>query len=72
MRVYDDLFSSLNQPIAQVLLTRSDLVQRSRYVNSYRTFRQLIRLEVIPIVNENDTVAVRRTKSLAIMTPSRP
>ena len=58
MRIYDDLFSSLDQTIAQVLLTRSDLVQRSRYVNSYRTFRQLLRLGVIPIVNENDTVAV--------------
>jgi glutamate 5-kinase len=62
MRVYDDLFSSLNQPIAQVLLTRSDLVQRSRYVNSYRTFQQLLRLGVIPIVNENDTVAVEELK----------
>ncbi len=62
MRIYDDLFSSLNQPIAQVLLTRSDLVQRSRYVNSYRTFRQLLRLGVIPIVNENDTVAVEELK----------
>ncbi|MEN8446753.1 MAG: glutamate 5-kinase, partial [Cyanobacteria bacterium J06555_13] len=39
MRVYDDFFSELTQPIAQVLLTRSDLAQRSRYVNSYRTFR---------------------------------
>ncbi|MFK8183104.1 MAG: glutamate 5-kinase [Phormidesmis sp.] len=62
MRVYDDLFSSLNQPIAQVLLTRSDLAQRSRYVNSYRTFRQLIQLGVIPIVNENDTVATEEIK----------
>jgi glutamate 5-kinase len=62
MRIYDDLFSSLNQPIAQVLLTRSDLVQRSRYVNSYRTFRQLLRLGVIPVVNENDTVAVEELK----------
>lgn len=62
MRVYDDLFSSLNQPIAQVLLTRSDLAQRSRYVNSYRTFRQLSQLGVIPIVNENDTVAVDELK----------
>lgn len=62
MRIYDDLFSSLNQPIAQVLLTRGDLVQRSRYVNSYRTFRQLLRLGVIPIVNENDTVAVEELK----------
>ena len=62
MRVYDDLFSSLNQPIAQVLLTRSDLAQRSRYVNSYRTFRQLIQLGVVPIVNENDTVAIDEIK----------
>jgi glutamate 5-kinase len=62
MRVYDDLFTTLDQPIAQVLLTRSDLVQRSRYVNSYRTFSQLLKLGVIPIVNENDTVAVDELK----------
>ncbi|MBD2106451.1 glutamate 5-kinase [Nodosilinea sp. FACHB-13] len=62
MRIYDDLFSALNQPIAQVLLTRSDLAQRSRYVNSYRTFRQLLQMGVIPIVNENDTVAVEELK----------
>jgi glutamate 5-kinase len=62
MRVYDDLFTSLEQPIAQVLLTRSDLVQRSRYVNAYRTFRQLLKLGVIPIVNENDTLAIEELK----------
>lgn len=62
MRVYDDLFSVLDQPIAQVLLTRSDLMQRSRYVNSYRTFQELFKLKVIPIVNENDTVAVDELK----------
>jgi len=62
MRVYDDFFTSLNQPIAQVLLTRTDLVQRSRYVNSYRTFRQLLQLKVIPIVNENDTVAIEELR----------
>ncbi len=62
IRVYDDFFTSLAQPIAQVLLTRSDLAQRSRYVNSYRTFRQLMQLGVIPIVNENDTVATDELK----------
>lgn len=62
MRVYDDFFTSTGQPIAQVLLTRTDLVQRSRYVNSYRTFRQLLQLGIIPIVNENDTVAVDELK----------
>lgn len=58
IRVYDDLFTTLKQPIAQVLLTRGDLVQRSGYVNAYNTFQQLLKLGVIPIVNENDTVAV--------------
>jgi glutamate 5-kinase len=62
MRVYDDLFTTLQQPIAQVLLTRTDLVQRSRYVNAYNTFQELLSLGVIPIVNENDTVAVEELK----------
>lgn len=62
MRVYDDFFTCLNQPIAQVLLTRGDLVQRSGYVNAYNTFQQLLKLGVIPIVNENDTVAVDELK----------
>jgi glutamate 5-kinase len=62
MRVYDDLFTTLQQPIAQVLLTRSDLVQRSRYLNAYNTFQELLGLGVIPVVNENDTVAVDELK----------
>ncbi len=62
MRVYDDLFTILQQPIAQVLLTRSDLVQRSRYLNIYNTFQELLGLGVIPVVNENDTVAVEELK----------
>ncbi len=62
MRVYDDLFTTLQQPIAQVLLTRGDLVQRSSYLNIERTFQALLDLGVIPIVNENDTVAVDELK----------
>ncbi|ALF52572.1 glutamate 5-kinase [Nostoc sp. MBR 210] len=62
MRIYDDLFTTLQQPIAQVLLTRSDLVQRSRYLNVYNTFKELLGLGVIPVVNENDTVAVEELK----------
>lgn len=62
MRVYDDLFTTLQQPIAQVLLTRTDLVERSRYINAYNTFKELLGLGVIPIVNENDTVAVDELK----------
>jgi glutamate 5-kinase len=62
IRVYDDLFSSLGQPIAQVLLTRRELIDRSCYVNAYNTFQSLFELSVIPIVNENDTVAVEELK----------
>jgi glutamate 5-kinase len=62
MRVYDDLFSTLQQPIAQVLLTRSDFVHRQGYLNAYNTFHALFDLGVIPIVNENDTVAVDELK----------
>lgn len=62
MRVYDDLFTTLQQPIAQVLLTRSDLTHRTRYVNAYNTFQELLRLGVIPVVNENDTVAIEELK----------
>jgi glutamate 5-kinase len=62
MRIYDDLFTAMQAPIAQVLLTRGDLVERNRYVNVYRTFQELLRLGVVPIVNENDTVAVDELK----------
>jgi glutamate 5-kinase len=62
MRVYDDLFSVVQQPIAQVLLTRGDLVQRSSYLNVEQTFQELLQLGVIPIVNENDTVAIDELK----------
>jgi glutamate 5-kinase len=62
IRVYDDLFSSLGQPIAQILLTRRDLMDRTAYLNAYTTFQSLFELGVIPIVNENDTVAIDELK----------
>lgn len=63
MRLYDDLFSSVGQAIAQVLLTRQDLHNRVSYVNAKKTFEALFELgPVIPIVNENDTVAIDELK----------
>lgn len=62
MRIYDDFFSALQQPIAQVLITRSTFKDRTSYVNAYNTFQELLRLDVIPVVNENDTVAVEELK----------
>ncbi|MDJ0680931.1 MAG: glutamate 5-kinase [Xenococcaceae cyanobacterium MO_167.B52] len=62
MRIYDDLFSNLGQPIAQILLTRRELMERNSYVNASNTFSELLDLGVIPIVNENDTVATDELK----------
>jgi len=62
MGIYDDLFSSLGQPIAQILLTRRDIIDRNSYVNIFNTFQELLELGVIPIVNENDTVAIEELK----------
>ncbi len=62
MRMYDDLFSVLHQPIAQILLTRQNFVDRQSYLNIFNTFQALFDLGVIPIVNENDTVAVDELK----------
>ncbi|WP_069789615.1 glutamate 5-kinase [Cyanobacterium sp. IPPAS B-1200] len=62
IRIYDDLFNNLGQPIAQILLTRHDLKERSSYVNANNTFQALLDLGVIPVVNENDTVATDELK----------
>lgn len=62
IRIYDDFFASLQQPIAQVLLTRGDLTNRHRFLNASNTLNELLKLGVIPIVNENDTVSVNELK----------
>lgn len=48
----------LDAPCAQVLLTHDDLSHRTRYVNARNTLHELLARSVLPIVNENDTVAV--------------
>ncbi|KAJ2048446.1 Glutamate 5-kinase, partial [Coemansia sp. S2] len=58
MALYDDLFGQLAQPVAQVLLTRNDLSQRTQYLNACNTFEALLEMNVVPIVNENDTVSL--------------
>ncbi len=51
-----------DRPCAQVLLTYADLKNRTRYVNIKRTLAALLKHGAIPIVNENDTVAVNELK----------
>ncbi|KAK4231571.1 hypothetical protein QBC38DRAFT_225714 [Podospora fimiseda] len=62
MSLWDSLFNHLRQPIAQILLTRNDIADRSRYLNAQRTIAELLDMGVIPIVNENDTLAVSEIK----------
>ncbi|WP_216903540.1 glutamate 5-kinase [Synechococcus sp. CCY 9618] len=57
MGLYQDAFAVRGLAVAQVLLTRSDLASRRRYRNACRTLEQLLTWGVLPVVNENDTLA---------------
>lgn len=58
MYMYDKLFSQYNHKVAQVLLTRDIVERQSRKENVINTFDRLLDFNVVPIVNENDTVSV--------------
>ena len=62
MSLWDSLFGHLRQPVAQILLTRNDIRDRSQYINAQNTLSELLSMGVIPIVNENDTLAVSEIK----------
>ena len=59
---YDLILKKYNIHTAQVLLTSDDSQNRRRYLNIRSTFQSLLKMEVIPIVNENDTVATEEIK----------
>jgi len=61
-RAYQDSFEKLGLQTAQILLTHDDLTHRTRYLNARSTLRTLLELGVIPIVNENDSVATEEIK----------
>ena len=58
MNTYEKMFAEYGTTVAQVLLTRMEMRDRHHYINSRNTFMELLRMGVIPIVNENDTVAL--------------
>lgn len=62
MAFYDEQFSARQQPVAQILLTHDDLANRRRYLNARHTFEALLDAGVLPIVNENDSVAVEEVR----------
>ena len=57
MYMYDKMFSDYNCTVAQVLLTKDDIDEPRRLINTQNTLEALLEMDIIPIVNENDTVA---------------
>ena len=62
MHTYEKLFADYGQIVAQVLITRTEAIDRHRYTNCRNTFMTLLQQGVIPIVNENDVVALDELK----------
>ena len=62
VQVYETCFRKYGLRTAQVLLTHDDLADRTRYLNARSTLRTLLALDVIPIINENDTVVTEEIK----------
>lgn len=60
--IWDQLFAHMNQPVAQILLTRNDIADRSQYLNAQNTLNECLAFGVVPIVNENDTLSVSEIK----------
>ncbi len=62
VQVYESAFQRHGLHAAQVLLTHEDLADRGRYLNSRSTLRTLLEFGVIPVINENDTVATEEIR----------
>ncbi|MCA9126684.1 MAG: glutamate 5-kinase [Planctomycetales bacterium] len=63
IQAYDHYLTSLGRTAGQVLLTAEDLDHRTRYLNVRNTLRALLQMRVIPIINENDTVAIEELQT---------
>ena len=62
LHMYEKLFGEYGQTVAQVLLTKDDLNERKRYLNARNALLTLLNWGTIPIINENDTLAVDEIK----------
>jgi glutamate 5-kinase len=62
MREYEGAFLTSGSRVAQILLTREDLADRQRFLNARTTLDTLLEFGIVPIINENDTVAVEEIK----------
>ncbi len=62
VQAYESQFQRYGLKTAQVLLTHDDLADRQRYLNARVTLRALLELDVVPVVNENDTIATEEIR----------
>lgn len=62
MHMYEKLFAEYGQIVAQVLLTRENSVKHKLYINSRNTLLTLLKMGVIPVINENDAIAIDELK----------
>jgi glutamate 5-kinase len=62
MAIYEQIFGLYELTVAQILLTRMDLASRQRYLNARNTLTALMEHKIIPVVNENDTVAIEEIR----------
>ncbi len=62
IQIYEKLFAEYGLIVGQILLTRTDLVSRRRYINACNTVLTLLKMGVIPIINENDSVSTEELK----------
>ena len=62
IHMYEKFFSEYGKTIAQILLTKEDIIDKKRYLNARNTFSSLLAQGVIPVVNENDAVATDEIK----------
>ncbi|HHU86214.1 MAG: glutamate 5-kinase [Pelotomaculaceae bacterium] len=62
MHIYEKIFAEYGVTVGQVLLTREDFADRRRFLNARNAMHALLQYGVIPIINENDTVAVDEIK----------
>src|SRR2546427_1135570 len=62
MRLYDDELERRGLQCAQILLTHGDIADRGRYLNARRALAELLARNVVPVINENDTVSVEEIK----------
>jgi len=62
LHMYEKFFAEYGMTVGQVLLTREDFADRRRFLNARNTLLALLQMGVIPVINENDTVAVDEIK----------